>query len=75
MTLYHQVVLWRAVRRERREFRKAYRNYCHHVIPMAEVQNRFAEFGHKLMESPWVLLPLGLMCLWAVLYSAGCFKP
>lgn len=60
-------LLHRAVRRERRAFRKAYLAYRGRVIPMAEL-------GNRLIDSWWVLTPLGLMCLWAVLYSAGCFR-
>ena len=37
--------------------------------------NRFAELGHRLINSWWVLAPLGLMCAWAILDSAGVFKP
>jgi hypothetical protein len=66
-TLRQRFILWRAVRRERRAFRKAYRAYRGRVIPMAEL-------GNRLIDSWLVLIPLGLMCLWAVLYSAGFFK-
>lgn len=41
----------------------------------AELANRFAELGHRLINSWWVLAPLGLMCAWAILESAGVFKP
>lgn len=34
---------------------------------------RFLELGNKLINSWWVLAPLGVMCVWAVLYSAGAF--
>lgn len=60
-------IFWRAVRRQPREFRRAGQ---HHAW-----LDRLAELGHKLMESWWVLAPLGLMCAWAVLYRAGVFSP
>lgn len=67
-------IMYWVIRRQRREFRRAHRNYCAHVHPMADVGNRFAELGHKLMESWLVLLPLALMCLWEILYRAGVFS-
>ena len=43
--------------------------------PAQNAGNRFAELGHRLINSWWVLAPLGLMCIWAILDSAGVFKP
>jgi hypothetical protein len=56
-------IMQRAVRRERRAFRQSGR------------WQRFLAFGNKLIDSWWVLLPLGGMCVWAVLYRAGVFGP
>lgn len=65
--LRRRFALWRAGMGERRAFRKAYRAYRDRVIPMAEI-------GNRLVDSWWVLTPLGLMCLWALLDAAGVFK-
>ena len=43
--------------------------------PAQNAGNRFAELGHRLINSWWVLAPLGLMCAWAILESAGVFRP
>lgn len=47
--------MFSAVRRERRAFRKVYRNYRRNVVPMADV-------GHSIVDSWYFLIPLGLMC-------------
>lgn len=55
------------LRRERRAFRKADRNYRRNVIPMAEV-------GHSIADSWYFLIPFGLMCVGVILWRAGCFQ-
>ena len=32
--------------------------------------DRFAELGNRLINSWWVLVPLGLMCAWALVFRA-----
>jgi hypothetical protein len=49
-----RIVMWIAVRRERRAFRRALRNYRGKVHPMAES-------GHSIVDSWYFLIPFGLM--------------
>lgn len=61
-------IMARAVRRERRAFRKPRRRLRDRI-------DRVIELGNKLVDSWWVLAPLAIMCAWAVLYRAGVFAP
>lgn len=61
-------IMARAVRRERRAFGKPHRR-------LRDCIARLIELGNKLMDSWWVLAPLGVMCAWALLHHAGVFKP
>lgn len=59
-------IMHRMVQRERRAFRQATRL---HIL-----LHRFAALGNRLIDSWLVLVPLGLICVWAVLYRAGWFR-
>ena len=61
-------IMARAVRRERRAFRTPRRR-------LRDLIERLVQLGNKLIDSWWVLAPLGLMCAWAILDRAGVFKP
>lgn len=65
--LRRRMILHRAVRRERRAFRPPSR--------LRRFIDRVVELGNKLINSWWVLAPLGAMCAWALLYRAGVFRP